>query len=196
MAHIFLSHSSENNAEAIAIRDWLIANGWDDLFLDLDPDGGIVAGTRWQAELKEAAERCQLVIFLVSPEWAASKWCLAEFLLAKQLNKSIFGVIVAPTPLVDLPTEMTSEWQLVDLTAGSRTETSTVTLSPGGDPTTVAFSEDGLYRLKVGLQKAGLDAGYFVWPPEDDPDRPPYRGLRHRRQTETHPPRTGKDRSR
>jgi TIR domain len=75
MARIFLSHSSGNNAEAIALRDWLVSHGWDDLFLDLDPERGLKAGERWQEALKRAAERCQLVIFLVSPEWAASKWC-------------------------------------------------------------------------------------------------------------------------
>ena len=26
--------------------------------------------------------------------------------------------------------------------------------------------------------QAGLDARYFAWPPDNDPDRPPYRGLR------------------
>jgi hypothetical protein len=41
MSRIFLSHSSANNAEAIAIRDWMIAHGWDDVFLDLDPERGL-----------------------------------------------------------------------------------------------------------------------------------------------------------
>ncbi len=100
MSRLFISHSSGNNAEAIALRDWLIGQGWDDVFLDLDPESGLKAGERWQAALKQAAERCELVIFLVSPEWAASKWCLAEFLLAKNLNKRIFGVIVEPTPFL------------------------------------------------------------------------------------------------
>jgi len=80
-----------------------------DLFLDLDPERGLKAGERWQAALKQAAERCELVIFLVSPEWAASKWCLAEFLLAKNFNKRIFGVIIEPTPFADIPAEMTAE---------------------------------------------------------------------------------------
>ncbi len=177
VARIFLSHSSGNNAEAIALRDWLISHGWDDLFLDLDPERGLKAGERWQAALKQAAERCELVIFLVSPEWAASKWCLAEFLLAKNLNKRIFGVIVEPTPQGDLPVEMTAEWQLVDLTAGTRDHKVTVT-PPSGDKTeTVAFAKNGLDRLLIGLMQAGLDARYFAWPPEADPDRAPYRGL-------------------
>src|SRR5262245_23581063 len=177
MARLFLSHSSANNAEAMALRDWLIDQGFEDLFLDLDPERGLKAGERWQAALKQAAERCELVIFLVSPAWAASKWCLAEFLLAKNLNKRIFGVIVEPTTLSDLPVEMTAEWQLVDLTAGNRNHKTEVTPPPGRETVTVAFSENGLDRLRIGLMQAGLDPRYFAWPPEDDPERTPYRGL-------------------
>src|SRR5262245_38133485 len=142
MARLFLSHSSANNSEAMALRDWLIGQGFEDLFLDLDPERGLKAGERWQAALKQAAERCELVIFLVSPAWAASKWCLAEFLLAKNLNKRIFGVIVELTPLSDLPVEMTAEWQLVDLTAGRRDHTIKVTPDSGEETVSVAFSDD------------------------------------------------------
>lgn len=159
------------------MRDWLYANGWNNLFLDLDPQQGIRAGERWQEALKSAAERCEAVIFLISPEWAASKWCLAEFLLAKNLNKRLIGVVIKSTPFEDLPTEMTSEWQVTDLTISPLSVTFDVTLPGGDQTTTVAFSGDGLERLKLGLQSAGLDASYFAWPPEGDPDRPPYRGL-------------------
>jgi WD40 repeat protein len=48
MARIFISHSSANNAEAVALRDWLAGEGWDDVFLDLDPERGIVACERWE----------------------------------------------------------------------------------------------------------------------------------------------------
>ena len=171
MARIFLSHSSGNNAEAIALHEWLISHGWDDLFLDLDPGHGLKAGERWQEALKQAAERCELVIFLVSPEWAASKWCMAEFLLAKNLNKRVFGVIVEPTPFSDIPTEMTAEWQLVDLTAGKRDHKVTVKPPPGDKTAKVEFARDGLERLRIGLMQAGLDARYFAWPPKHDPDR-------------------------
>ena len=41
MSRIFLSHSSSNNAPAVALRDWLTENGWEDeIFLDLDPQHG------------------------------------------------------------------------------------------------------------------------------------------------------------
>jgi hypothetical protein len=38
MSRIFLSHSSQNNAQAVALYDWLGREGWkDEIFLDLDP---------------------------------------------------------------------------------------------------------------------------------------------------------------
>jgi hypothetical protein len=119
VSRIFLSHSSVNNAEAIAIRDWMIAHGWDDVFLDLDPERGLKAGERWQKALKQAAEHCEMVVFLISPDWVESPWCRTEFLLAQTLNKRIFAVIVKPTPFSQLPIEMTAEWQITDLSTGA-----------------------------------------------------------------------------
>jgi hypothetical protein len=178
VSRIFLGHSSANEAEAIALRDWLVEQGWEDVFLDLDPERGIKAGQRWQEALKQAAERCEVVIFLISPTWAASKWCLAEFLLAKQLNKPIFGVIIDPTPFADIPTEMTAEWQLVDLTAGTLDHVVTVTFPRGAGTATGAFASEGLTRLRIGLLQTGLDPKFFKWPPDHDPNRAPYRGLK------------------
>src|SRR5262245_31146692 len=94
MSLIFLSHSSANNAAAIALSDWLLGEGWDELFLDLDPERGIVAGEQWERALNEAANRCEAVLFLVSRAWLGSGWCLKEFHLASKLNKRIFGVLI------------------------------------------------------------------------------------------------------
>jgi TIR domain len=89
MSRIFISHSSRDNTKAIELRDWLTANGWDDIFLDLDPADGLAPGERWQNALKAAADRCEAVLFLISPNWLQSAWCLSEFLLAKQLGKRL-----------------------------------------------------------------------------------------------------------
>lgn len=48
MSRIFLSHSSVDELEAVALKEWLAANGWDDVFLDIDPQRGLAAGERWQ----------------------------------------------------------------------------------------------------------------------------------------------------
>ena len=44
MSRIFISHSSANNAAALALASWLDANGWSDYFLDIDDNRGIVLG--------------------------------------------------------------------------------------------------------------------------------------------------------
>ncbi|RTL68831.1 MAG: toll/interleukin-1 receptor domain-containing protein, partial [Hyphomicrobiales bacterium] len=179
MSRIFISHSSSNNAEAIALRDWLVAEGWSDLFLDLDPNRGIAAGERWERALNEAARRCEAVIFLISKAWLGSRWCTNELTLARRLNKRLFGVLVEEgLAVADLPHDVTSTWQLVNLATGRDHRQFRVTLPVTGGEEHVTYSHEGLARLKAGLQRAGLHASYFNWPPETDPKRAPYRGLR------------------
>ncbi len=175
VSRLFISHSGANNAAAIALGQWLSEQGYDDIFLDVDPDRGLVAGERWQEALKAAADRCEAVLFLVSPAWLASKWCLAEFLLAKTLHKRIFGLIIEPVPSDRLPTEMTAEWQLCELVGEDRFRSFEIEI--GTKHNRVDFREAGLDLLRRGLERAGLDARSFPWPPASDPKRAPYRGL-------------------
>jgi WD40 repeat protein len=177
MSRIFLSHSSQNNDSAVALRDWLATQGWDDVFLDLDPQRGIAAGDRWERSLNQAALRCEAVLFLVSRTWLASDWCLKEFNLAHRLNKRLFGLLIEDIPISDLPATLTGTWQLVPLASG-RDHIMLSAILPGSqDQVHVTFSREGLTRLRIGLERAGLDARFFAWPPENDPQRPPYRGL-------------------
>jgi formylglycine-generating enzyme required for sulfatase activity len=180
MTRIFLSHSSADSAEALAVRDWLKAQGWDEVFLDLDPERGLAAGDHWQAVLSEVVARCEAVVPLVSPNWVASRWCNAEFLLAKlgDRPKAILPAIVSPTPRSDIPTEMRADYHLVDLTAGSRSVKLAVKPRGRESAVEVAFSEEGLHALRLGLTRLGVAAAYFEWPPAHDPNRLPYRGLR------------------
>jgi formylglycine-generating enzyme required for sulfatase activity len=179
MSQIFISHSSNDNAQAIALRDWLVSEGWTNLFLDLDPAQGIVAGERWERALHEAARRCEAVLFLLSKSWLASRWCLNELTLARGLNKRIFGVLIEEgLNLNDLPNDVVSTWQTVDLASGRDHRQFPVVMPISGEEMHVTFSREGLNRLKGGLQRAGLHATYFNWPPANDPKRPPYRGLK------------------
>src|SRR5580698_2123026 len=119
VSRIFLSHSSTDNAQAVALRDWLVSNGWkDEIFLDLDPQRGIAAGERWERALNEAANRCEAVLFLVSKAWLGSVWCRKELNLARRLNKRIFGVLIEDLPRTELPEDITDTWQIVRLAAG------------------------------------------------------------------------------
>jgi WD40 repeat protein len=155
---LFISHSSQDNDAAIKVRDWLKENGWGQVFLDIDPAQGLAPGHQWQQELKKAGERCSGVLVLVSPHWVASRWCQAEFLVADQLGKTIFPVIVAPVAREHLPPELTGRFQFADISV----------------PET---EKEGFERLAVGLKRAGLDPNSFPWPPADQPNRSIYRGL-------------------
>lgn len=176
MSRIFLSHSSKDNYEAIALKNWLAAQGWDDVFLDLDPDRGIAAGERWERALYAAATRCEAVIFLITRHWLDSGWCRKEYALARGLNKALFAVLSDPS--ATLPDEFKGTWQVLDLAAGQDIEIFEVPLPGSHEQKHVGFSGAGLRRLKRGLQKAGLDATFFPWPPPEDPQRAPYRGFR------------------
>lgn len=179
MPRIFLSHSSEDNAEVIALRDWLAENGWkNEVFLDLDSESGLAVGERWERALNEAANRCEAVLFLVSKAWLGSGWCLKEFNLAHKLNKRMFGVLIEDFPLADLPVNLTSTWQTVRLAAGRDHIMLRAVVPITHEEAHVTFSAEGLARLKHGLEEAGLDPKYFAWPPTNDSNRPPYRGLR------------------
>ena len=178
MSKIFISHSSRDNAKALALAQWLEQHGWADYFLDISPARGLSSGERWQEALKTATDRCEAVLFLLSPAWRDSQWCQAEFLLAKQLGKTIFGVIIEPTSFETLPKEMTAEWQLCDLASGIERQTFQVFRDQIVPSTQVSLAGAGLTGLKQGLQKAGLDPSFFPWPPPNEPDRLPYRGLK------------------
>jgi hypothetical protein len=151
MSRIFISHSSHDNERASEVRDWLVANGWDDVFRDLDPVRGLAPGERWQNALKAAADRCEAVLFLISPNWLNSRWCYSGFLLAKQLGKRLFPLLIDKVTLSALPAEIAADHQAVDLML---------------DP--LAWE-----RLKQGLKRAGLDAESFSFPA----GRRPYPGF-------------------
>jgi hypothetical protein len=107
MGNIFISHSSQNVDRAKEVFAWLIANGWDDAFLDLDPERGIAADQRWKDALQKAAQRCEVVLALVSNEWPASRWCRAEIDTARLMGKKVIIALIgadkreAPLDLAD-----------------------------------------------------------------------------------------------
>jgi len=81
MGQIFISHSSANGPDAKSVQQWLLQQGWSDVFLDLDPAQGLAPGQRWREELKKAGERCAAVIVLVSPAWQTRNGASPSFSL-------------------------------------------------------------------------------------------------------------------
>ena len=149
MARIFISHNSNDAKEAVALKQWLTNNGWDDTFLDIDAKEGLSPGERWKDALKNAVDRCEAVLFLVSPTWFASAECRLEFLYAETLRKHLFLALVKPCNTQELP----PDWQWCPLYGdGART---TIHFDFREHPPQCVFLTEGLERLKFGLQKAG-----------------------------------------
>ena len=163
MPRLFISHSSKNDDWAIALKDWLVREGWsgeDDVFLDLDPDRGISAGQRWAHALEDAATRCEAVLFLVSSDWLGSKWCADEYQLASKLNKKLFALLIDDVALDQLPGGLAAQWQVVRL-KGEPAERFVAVHPLTRHQSPVHIAEAGLKSLKRGLDKAGIGAETF-----------------------------------
>ncbi len=172
MARVFLSHSSRDNRQAVAVKKWLIEHEpglAEEIFLDLDPHTGIRPGERWKQALQHEINRCEAVICLLSKDWAASHECAMQLRYAETLHKAIVCARLEPVP----DTGIASEWQRCDLFPGGGLTTE-VNIADGGEP--VVLDTVGLQRLLEALRALGSGAEYFPWPPSGDPDRAPYRG--------------------
>jgi WD40 repeat protein len=168
---VFISHSGLDSHQAAAVRKWLIERQPDlenEIFLDRDRDGGIHAGQRWKDALKQASNRCEAVICLLSASWEQRPYCTSEYLLAETLGKFIIPARLEPLT----ESSITDEWQRCDLFLDGR-DTETIVLDTGES---VQFAAEGLQRLLNGLCALGIGADFFPWPPPTDAKRTPYRG--------------------
>lgn len=178
MPKIFISHSSQDNAKALAVAQWLETMGWGNPFLDIAPKHGLAPGKRWREALTAAAGRCEAVICLLSQAWLNSGECRGEFAFACYLGKALIGVIVdSHVDLKDIPEELQS-WQICTLVKGDKVRSFTVSHDPIVPLTHVEFSEVGLALLQQGIQNSSLNPFEFPWPPPNNPNRAPYQGLK------------------
>lgn len=177
MSRIFISHSSDDNREALALQQWLLCNHWspEDIFLDTDPSHGIRVGEKWRNILKARVKTCEAVVVLVSPSWSSSTWCDRELTSGTNWDKPIFGVVIKQVAQNNKLAELMAEWQLCDLVDKHPLEEIHFKYNDKSD--CVSFSVEGLKRLRLGLENIGIGSQYFPWPPEWQPEREPYRGL-------------------
>ena len=174
MSRLFISHSSKDNASAIAFKQWLGKHGWpeDDVFLDLQNIG---AGERWKDALRKANTRCEAIILLVSPESLSSPECLAEVRKAEDYGKEIIVVLLRDIKFEDQRLDSYKERQIVDLSAPPQSHLEKVDYR--GELFEIRFNADALASVKEYLFKRGITPDHFAWPPEDRPGAEPFPGL-------------------
>ena len=93
MAVLFVSHSSRDDAHATALARWLIAHGFDSVFID---HSGIAGGDKWREALRANAQACRVVVCLVTERWLASAECFGEFMAAWYLGRRIVPLFLVP----------------------------------------------------------------------------------------------------
>ena len=175
MSRIFLSYSNSNDFEAVALRDWLNENGWNDVVLQYDPDEG-APGDRPRRAARENIARCEAVIFLVSREWLESQERRDEYEFAREVDKAVFAVLIEKLESDPRLPGLQEPDRLLSLVSGVD-ERSFRVAPVGREERSVSFSGEGLEQLKAKLNRLGIDPRLFEWPPRDAPERAPYRGL-------------------
>ena len=121
MSSIFISHSSRDNEIAQQLERRLALQNHHSVFLDLDPELGIVAGQSWEQTLYRKLRACRAVLALCTDSYLTSHWCFAEIALARMEGKQIFALIVDPFgPDSKLPSIL-KEKQYIDLRSDPET---------------------------------------------------------------------------
>lgn len=129
------------------MHTWLKAGGFEP-FLDQDLRYGVQPGAEWKKVLYRRVNVANAMLLVLTPDWLESKWCFAEFALARSLGKPIFPVIDAKVGALSVASDI----QNIDLTKNR---------------------EEGLRALERALRDiAEVETGGFHW----DRNRSPYPG--------------------
>ena len=148
MSSIFISHSSSDNAIAQDLERRLTRQGHSSVFLDLDPEKGIVGGQSWERTLYRKIRACRAVIALITDDYLKSHWCFTEIALARMEGKHLFVLKVDPLSAdAKLPSILT-EKQYIDLRSGS---------------------EEAYGRLWRGLKEVDILGVKGEWDPQESP---------------------------
>jgi hypothetical protein len=113
VAQLFVSHSSADNELAAEVLECLADLGYESVFLDFDPTGGLVPGQAWRDQLFTNLDACDAVVFVTTPRSVASQWCHSELALTRWLRKPILSLLVDDAD----PHPLTSDLQGLDVSS-------------------------------------------------------------------------------
>ena len=170
---LFISHSSKDCIQALAIQRWLELKGWsrDDVFIDLHD---MRAGERWRDTLVKANVACEALLYLASPEALASDECRREVRRAEDDRKDVIVAILRDLTLDDKRLQDYKDRQIMDLSIDPREER--VEIEHEGRKHLIDFNRVALNAIHATLIELGIAPDSFAWPPKDNPKAPPISG--------------------
>lgn len=96
MARVYVSCAEQDLDLSARIKDWLRFQDYEPLSLHDDSKMQNSNLAQWHREFAQTLEHCDLVILVLTPDWADSKWCFAEFTEAYSIGKTILAVVEKP----------------------------------------------------------------------------------------------------
>ncbi|HET7544042.1 MAG TPA: TIR domain-containing protein [Polyangiaceae bacterium] len=152
MSAVFISHASQDRAQAEELKRALAVAGFGSVFLDFDEKQGIAGGADWEKTLHVRLRGCRVLIALNSHAFRKSTWCHSEVTVAKTLSKVVLPALIDDSE----PHEVLRHIQAFNL-------------RDAGD----AAKAKGYSGLVAALEKEGLVKG--AWDPKTSGS--PYPGL-------------------
>lgn len=141
-SRIFVSYSHEDREIVERIRQRLRVWGHTAVFVDRDTELGIAAGAEWTSTLYRSIANAHVVLAVCSASSRASRWCLAEAVIAQFNGIRIIPVVVDGSAL----DSHLALLQAVDCTSGD------------------------LDSLRYALESAGVRSGEDeIWDPDRPP---------------------------
>ncbi len=110
---IFISYSRVDKAFAVRLADALVVRGYAPDFdqATYDPDNiesGISAEDEWWQRLQQMITSADVMVFVVSPDSAASMVCDEEIAYARGLGKRIIPILVRPVDFAKAPPRLSA----------------------------------------------------------------------------------------
>ncbi len=96
---VFISYSRKNKPFVQKLYETLLAEERD-VWVDW---GNIPLSVDWRAEIYEGIEKANAIIFVISPDFLASKECLAELEIAQELHKRLIPIIIRDVDSTQVP---------------------------------------------------------------------------------------------
>jgi hypothetical protein len=104
MADVFISYSRDDQDFMLALRDNLLALGFN---VWVDVDGLTVGTSNWAEAIDAAIQHVNAVVVILSPSARESEWVNKEIIRAQTFGKPIFPVLIAGDVLNAVPFTLT-----------------------------------------------------------------------------------------
>lgn len=106
---IFISYAHASKDKVLELVELLRSGGYDPWF-----DRELIVGQEWKGQLEQAIQKCEIFVYVLTPETILSEWCQWELGKALELKKPIIPILLKH---VSLP-KILEVYQFVDFTGG------------------------------------------------------------------------------